>query len=107
MHRCCGYPNPYAILVGNKCHLNQFREVSTEEGEQYARSHDLFFYETSAENNTNVTNCFEQLVTGMIAAEDMRNISKVSSDLWPLDNSVELATNDANNARQQTDCKCI
>lgn len=41
------------ILVGNKCDLER-REVSAEEGAQFARQNGLIFLETSAKTAKNV-----------------------------------------------------
>ena len=53
-------------LVGNKCDLvNGFpnrKEVSTEEGKTFAKNNKTLFFETSARNNNNVTECFEELL---------------------------------------------
>ena len=53
-------------LVGNKCDLvNGFpnrKEVSTEEAKTFAKINKTLFFETSARNNNNVTECFEELI---------------------------------------------
>jgi GTPase SAR1 family protein len=36
------------MLIGNKCDLDQRRQVSTEEGERFAKENQLIFMETSA-----------------------------------------------------------
>lgn len=36
------------MLIGNKTDLNFEREVSTEEGQEFAEKHNLIFFETSA-----------------------------------------------------------
>ena len=52
------------VLVGNKCDMsNDKREVSTSEGAQAAKNmSNCHFIETSAKENTNVTQLFEKLV---------------------------------------------
>lgn len=42
------------MLIGNKCDLDQRRQVSTEEGERFARDNNLIFMETSAKTAFNV-----------------------------------------------------
>lgn len=42
------------MLIGNKCDLDQRRQVSTEEGERFARDNGLIFLETSAKTAYNV-----------------------------------------------------
>ena len=53
-------------IVGNKCDLIEGypnrREVSTEEGKAFAKKNRTLFFETSARNNNNVTECFEELL---------------------------------------------
>lgn len=46
------------ILVGNKADLEHRREVSKEEGENFAKENGLLFLETSAKDNLNVDSAF-------------------------------------------------
>ena len=50
--------NAKSILVGNKCDLANNREVSFEEGENYAKKYNIKFFETSAKDGTNVNDSF-------------------------------------------------
>jgi len=50
------------VLVGNKCDLEDAREVPTERGQQLANDLGCPFYETSARLNKNVAISFESLV---------------------------------------------
>merc|ERR1712232_1032172 len=52
-------PNISIMLIGNKCDLER-REVSYEEGAQFARDHGLVFRETSAKTAQNVEDVFVQ-----------------------------------------------
>jgi len=64
------FTEPYCVvmLVGNKIDLverNQNRrEVSYEEGKQYAMENDLLFSEASALSNLKVSESFEDLLQG-------------------------------------------
>lgn len=53
------------VVCGNNCHLDG-REVSTEEGEAFARSINAPFFETSAERNINIRESFERLASLLI-----------------------------------------
>ncbi|KAG5180342.1 Rab8A, rab family GTPase [Tribonema minus] len=46
------------ILIGNKCDIDNEREVSTEEGAQLAAEYGIQFFETSAKNDINVEKGF-------------------------------------------------
>ena len=48
------YSKMIILLVGNKSDLKFEREVSTEEGQEFADKHNLIFYETSAKTAHNV-----------------------------------------------------
>ena len=50
--------NMVIMLIGNKCDLEQRREVKREEGEAFAREHGLIFMETSAKTAQNVEEAF-------------------------------------------------
>ena len=50
--------NVILILVGNKIDLEDKREVSFEEGENFAKDNSMLFYETSAKNGDNIENIF-------------------------------------------------
>eukprot|EP01062_Namystynia_karyoxenos_P043244 TRINITY_DN3166_c0_g2_i1.p1 TRINITY_DN3166_c0_g2~~TRINITY_DN3166_c0_g2_i1.p1 ORF type:complete len:264 (+),score=77.33 TRINITY_DN3166_c0_g2_i1:118-792(+) len=58
------------ILVGNKCDLEDRREVQPADAEKYAKEHGLCFMETSALDNTNVDKAFEWLVQYILDARD-------------------------------------
>ena len=49
------------IILGNKCDLNENREVTYEEGENYAKNLGYHFYETSAKTGENVKEAFEDI----------------------------------------------
>eukprot|EP01126_Amoeba_proteus_P027816 TRINITY_DN2753_c0_g1_i21.p1 TRINITY_DN2753_c0_g1~~TRINITY_DN2753_c0_g1_i21.p1 ORF type:complete len:223 (+),score=22.69 TRINITY_DN2753_c0_g1_i21:29-670(+) len=52
--------NMVIMLIGNKLDLEKHRQVSTEEGLQFARQHGLIFLETSAKTSSNVEEAFYQ-----------------------------------------------
>ena len=49
------------IIVGNKSDLEASREVSKDEGKQFADSHDYHFFETSAKTAENVKEAFDDI----------------------------------------------
>ncbi|KAJ8605746.1 hypothetical protein CTAYLR_008475 [Chrysophaeum taylorii] len=46
------------VLIGNKADFETARQVSTEEGQRLADEYGVKFFETSAKNDVNVTECF-------------------------------------------------
>ena len=49
-----GNPDIMIMLIGNKADLDSRRQVSTEEGERFAKENGLIFLETSAKTAFNV-----------------------------------------------------
>jgi Ras-related protein Rab-2A len=69
------------ILVGNKTDLDEMRQVTTKEGEAFAKANGILFIETSAKQAQNVEEAFmipakviyEKLVAKEISPEDPSN----------------------------------
>lgn len=51
------------VLVGNKSDLGSSREVNLEDGQSLAQLEGLLFLETSAKENLNVEDAFQQMIT--------------------------------------------
>ena len=49
------------ILAANKTDLADHRQVSTEEGKEYAEKMNLLFFETSAKSGANIKSLFNEL----------------------------------------------
>ena len=64
------------ILIGNKCDLEDKREVSSEEGEALAREYNVPFMETSAKDALNVDNLFEVMAEAMKQKNSMTGSSQ-------------------------------
>ena len=60
------------ILVGNKCDLEESRQVSTEEGKELADHYNIRFLETSAKASNNVEEAFT-LMTKEIKSRVVQN----------------------------------
>ena len=57
-------PNACFMVLGNKCDSNQ-RQISFEEGNEFANSYNLSFYETSSLTSENINIAFESMVKGI------------------------------------------
>ena len=71
--------NVLMILVGNKCDLEDNREVSQEEGKEFAEKNEMKFFETSAKTGQNVEEVFKQGVE-IIAKRLNENVSNLEDD---------------------------
>lgn len=88
------------MLVGNKCDLENIRDVSVEEGKSLAEEEGLFFMETSALDATNVKKAFE-----MVIKEIYNNVSRkvLNSDTYKAElsiNRVSLVNNSDSKGNQ-------
>ena len=52
------YKNILICLIGNKIELEDKREVTFEDGENFAKENNLLFFETSAKNGNNINEIF-------------------------------------------------
>ena len=70
------------VILGNKCDLENSRQVATNDGKAYAAKNQAPFFEVSAKGNTNVQQAFEQVIkdTYEMKKEKFGN-SKTSVDL--------------------------
>jgi GTPase SAR1 family protein len=59
------------LLLGNKDDLKAEREVTTEEGQEFANKHNLIFFETSAKSGHNIEEAFVQ--SAAVVNENIKN----------------------------------
>ena len=55
-------PNVVIFIAGNKIDMEEERKVNTEDGKRLADEYGFPFYETSAKENININETFEDLV---------------------------------------------
>ena len=80
------------ILIGNKCDLEDKREISKDEGESFAMRNGMQFMETSAKLNTNVNEAFEALAKIMVESSNKRNAVKFEKKTIKVDKGANLNT---------------
>lgn len=96
--------NVINFLVGNKSDLEKEREVSKEEGEEFAKKNNLIFLETSAKNNDNVQRLFEYFTYKLIKYFE-KNKDKYIGGEENLDSFSQFTNLDIEN-KKQNKCPC-
>ncbi|XP_026106808.1 ras-related protein Rab-8A-like [Carassius auratus] len=71
------------MILGNKCDINEKRQVSKDRGENLALEYSIKFMETSAKANINVENAFLTLARDIKAKMDTKIGGEQSSGQQP------------------------
>ena len=71
----------FKILVGNKCDMEKDRKVTYQQGEEFAKEHKMFFFETSAKDSINVQEAFETMTKEIIKENDENVLKKKKHDI--------------------------
>jgi len=103
-----GNPNMVFILVGNKCDMENERQVSFEEGETFARENGLIFLETSAKTAFNVEESFmraSQLILDKIEKKEI-SISNDAMGIKLGSENSQISTLNLNNQPTKKGCEC-
>ena len=72
--------NVLKVLIGNKNDLVDDKEIKTEEGQAFANRNGMQFIETSAKENTNVTEAFESLAKLMMEFNSEKKAPTTKND---------------------------
>ncbi len=95
-------PDCIVMLIGNKVDLvdkkDKKREVSYEEGKEFADENKLLFYETSALSSFKVNECFEDLLQEIY--NERRKVTNKQKVMY--NNLIQLAAQD----KKVTENKC-
>jgi len=94
-------------LIGNKCDLEDKREVLSTEAKSYCQDHNISFIETSALNATNVDLAFRNLLTEIYKANSHTQLDDIDPEeektTGPPVRTLELKQPEP---PQQSQCKC-
>jgi GTPase SAR1 family protein len=94
----------FKILVGNKCDLNEARQVPKEKGKQLADSYGIPFVETSAKNNENIEKLFVDSTRAFINKQlKMGNTGFVPKP-GPSEGAVNLSSQKIENVKKKKCC---
>ena len=97
------YKNILICLIGNKIDMKDKREVSYEDGINFAEENDLLFFETSAKEGNNIQEIFLESATYLVDKIEKGEISLQTSDngikINNLDDEQEFIIKNKNNKK--------
>ena len=94
----------FKILVGNKCDLNEARQVPKEKGKQLADSYGIPFVETSAKNNENIEKLFVDSTRAFINKQLKMGNTGFVPKTGPSEWAVNLSSQKIENVKKKKCC---
>ena len=94
----------FKILVGNKCDLEEKRQVTKERGKQLADSYRIPFIETSAKNNENIEKLFIDSTRSFIEKQMKMGNTGFSPKPAPSNSAVNLTSQKIENVPKKMCC---
>eukprot|EP00825_Cyclidium_porcatum_P010189 TRINITY_DN15222_c0_g1_i1.p2 TRINITY_DN15222_c0_g1~~TRINITY_DN15222_c0_g1_i1.p2 ORF type:complete len:245 (+),score=52.66 TRINITY_DN15222_c0_g1_i1:178-912(+) len=89
------------VLIGNKNDLENKRQVTQQEGENFAKQQNLMFFECSAQNGNNILNVFKALSQQLINSGNQQKPEQIRIQEAEKPKAIVLTTNNQSNANQQ------
>ncbi|ELP89554.1 rab6, putative [Entamoeba invadens IP1] len=95
------------VLIGCKSDLEEQRQITSEEGESFANTHQIPFFECSAKNNTNITEIVEFVVRELRLRNMLVDINPLADEKKDESNVVVLEkATEATQASETTSTCC-
>ena len=66
-------------IIGNKIDLENMRQVTTEEGQNFANTYNFIFYETSTLNGFNVNECMKTIIQRIYEKDEKKAFPKINN----------------------------
>ena len=79
--RAAADKNLSIIIIGNKCDLEDQRQVNKEQGEEKAKNYEVAFMETSALSGENLDKAFEKMINSVYKKCHEEMMAEVDVDI--------------------------